>query len=291
MGRMATVRGTTHTYVDSDGVTIHFTRWASPKPVAVAQISHGQGDHRGRYEQLAQYLVGRGFTVYADDHRGHGETGLRQWNGSVDKFGYLGPRGVNGAIDSISQMTRIARAENPGLPLAFLGHSMGSLLGQIALDSGTLNADLVVWSGTALRTLFTMNGGDLNARHAHLGTTGHEWMTRDVTVHHDKVDDPFIFTVDIMKQFGIRGALQLLGTPKPPTRDVPILMLQGEDDSLGNEKSVVALADRYVKVGYSDVTLISYRGARHEVYNETNRDEVFADLSVWLTGRLRPITA
>jgi alpha-beta hydrolase superfamily lysophospholipase len=116
-------------------------------------------------------------------------------------------------------------------------------------------------------------------------------MTRDVTVHHDKVDDPFIFTVDIMKQFGIRGALQLLGTPKPPTRDVPILMLQGEDDSLGNEKSVVALADRYVKVGYSDVTLILYRGARHEVYNETNRDEVFADLSVWLTERLRPITA
>ena len=229
--------------------------------------------------------------MYADDHRGHGETGLRQWNGNVDKFGYLGPRGVNGAIDSISQMTRIARAENPGLPLAFLGHSMGSLLGQISLDSGTLNADLVVWSGTALRTLFTMNGGDLNARHAHLGTTGHEWMTRDVTVHHDKVDDPFIFTVDIMKQFGIRGALQLLGTPKPPTRDVPILMLQGEDDSLGNEKSVVALADRYVKVGYSDVTLILYRGARHEVYNETNRDEVFADLSVWLTERLRSIPA
>jgi alpha-beta hydrolase superfamily lysophospholipase len=291
MGRMASPRGTTHTYVDSDGITIYYTRWASPKPVAVAQISHGQGDHRGRYEELAQYLVGRGFTVYADDHHGHGDTGLIQWDGNVDKFGYLGPRGVNGAIDSINQMTRIARAENRGLPLAFLGHSMGSLLGQIALDAGSLDADLVVWSGTALRTLLTMNGGDLNARHAHLGTTGHEWMTRDVTVHHDKVEDPFIFTVDIMKQFGIRGALQLLGTPKPPTRDIPILMLQGDDDSLGNEKSVLALADRYLRVGYSDVTLISYQGARHEVYNETNRDEVFDDLVRWLTERLEATTA
>jgi alpha-beta hydrolase superfamily lysophospholipase len=112
-----------------------------------------------------------------------------------------------------------------------------------------------------------------------------------VTVHHDKVEDPFIFTVDIMKQFGIRGALQLLGTPKPPTRDIPILMLQGDDDSLGNEKSVLALADRYLRVGYSDVTLISYQGARHEVYNETNRDEVFDDLVRWLTERLEATTA
>jgi alpha-beta hydrolase superfamily lysophospholipase len=291
MGRMASPRGTTHTYVDSDGITIYYTRWASPKPVAVAQISHGQGDHRGRYEELAQYLVGRGFTVYADDHHGHGDTGLIQWDGNVDKFGYLGPRGVNGAIDSINQMTRIARAENRGLPLAFLGNSMGSFLGQIALDEGTLDADLVVWSGTALRTLWTMNSGDLNARHAHLGTTGHEWLTRDATVHHNKVEDPLIFTVDIRKQFGIRGALQLLGTPKPATRDIPILMLQGDDDSLANEKSVVALADRYLKAGYSDVTLISYQGARHEVYSETNRADVFDDLARWLTERRESVTA
>ena len=291
MGRMATVNGTKHTYVDSDGVTIHYTRWLPAKPIAVAQISHGQGDHRGRYEDLAQYLAGQGFAVYADDHRGHGETGLLQWDGNVNKFGYLGPRGVHGAVDSINQMTRIARSENSGLPLAFLGHSMGSLFGQIALDAGTLDADLVVWSGTALRTLFTMNGGNLNARHAHLGTTGNEWLSRDVKVHNAFAADPFTFAANAMKQFGIVGALQLLGTPKPATRDVPILMLQGEEDSLGNEKSVVALADRYLKAGYSDVKLISYRGARHEVYNETNRDEVFADLSTWLAERLQTITA
>jgi alpha-beta hydrolase superfamily lysophospholipase len=68
-------------------------------------------------------------------------------------------------------------------------------------------------------------------------------------------------------------------------------MLQGDDDSLANEKSVVALADRYLKAGYSDVTLISYQGARHEVYSETNRADVFDDLARWLTERRESVTA
>lgn len=287
MGRMATVTGEKHEFVDADGITIYYTRWSAPQPRAIAQISHGQGDHRGRYQALAQHLVSLGFTVYADDHRGHGETGLLQWDGDTSRFGYLGPRGVRGAIDAINDMTRVARADNPGLPLVFIGHSMGSLFGQIALDEGSLNADYVVWSGTALRTLFTMNGGNLNAKHAHLGSTGHEWLSRDVAVQHDFFADAFTFPANAMKQFGVGGALSLLGTPKPARRDVPILILQGEEDSLGNEKSVAALADRYVRAGYSDIQLTIYGGARHEVYNETNRSEVFADLGKWLAKRVK----
>mgnify|MGYP000452767262 CR=1 FL=1 len=283
---MASVRGTHHEYVDSDGITIVYTRWAAPKPRGIAQISHGQGDHRKRYERLAQHLVGLGFTVYADDHRGHGDTGMSQWNGDIAKFGYLGPRGVRGAVDSINELTRIARSENPGLPLVFLGHSMGSLFGQIALDEGSLDADLVVWSGTALRTPFTMNGGNLNAKHAHLGTTGHEWLTRDEKAQHEFFADAFTFKANAIKQFGFRGALALLGTPRPARRNVPILILQGSEDALGNGKSVLALTDRYVRAGYTDVELYVYDGARHEVYNETNRDQVFADLAKWLTKRM-----
>jgi alpha-beta hydrolase superfamily lysophospholipase len=89
-----------------------------------------------------------------------------------------------------------------------------------------------------------------------------------------------------MAQFGLGGALKLLGLPKTPRRDVPILIVQGGEDSLGNEKSVAALAARYVKAGYSDVELIIYAGARHEIFFETNRSEVWKDLFAWVDARM-----
>lgn len=283
---MAQTASEHHTFVDADGVTIHFTRWNTSKPRGIAQISHGQGDHSQRYAELAEEFARRGFVVYADDHRGHGETWRDQWKGDVSKFGHPGPRGIDGAIDAINQLTTIARAENPGLPVVFVGHSMGSLFGQIALDAGSLDADLVVWSGTALRTPFTMNAGDLNAGFKHLGETGHEWLNRDVAAHHAFRDDPLTFNANAMAQFGVAGALKLIGLPKRAHRDIPLLIIQGGSDSLGNEKSVAALASRYVKAGYSDVELIVYAGARHEIFFETNRSEVWGDVFSWIDARL-----
>jgi alpha-beta hydrolase superfamily lysophospholipase len=274
------------TFTDADGVTIHFTVWPARSPQGVVQISHGQGDHSQRYAQLAAFLVGKGFTVYANDHRGHGETWRDQWGGDTSKFGMPGVRGIRGMIDAINDLTAIARSENSGLPLVFLGHSMGSFLGQIQLDEGSLDADLVVWSGTALRTPFTMNAGDLNAKHKHLGNTGHEWLSRDTAVHHAFAADPLTFHAVVIKQFGLSDGLKLFGLPKKPTRDIPILMLHGGEDVVGSEKSVASLAQRYLTVGYSDVELVVYSGARHEVYNETNRDEVVNDLVTWITERL-----
>lgn len=283
---MVTTASEHHTFVDADGVTIHYTVWPTANPRGIAQISHGQGDHSQRYVALAEEFARRGFVVYADDHRGHGETWREQWKGDESKFGHLGPRGVVGAVDAINQLTAIARRDNPGLPVVFVGHSMGSLFGQIALDEGTLAADLIVWSGTALRTPFTMNAGDLNTKFAHLGTTGHEWLNRDESAHHAFASDPLTFKANAMAQFGLGGALKLLGLPKTPRRDVPILIVQGGEDSLGNEKSVAALAARYVKAGYSDVELIIYAGARHEIFFETNRSEVWKDLFAWVDARM-----
>ena len=274
------------TFVDADGVTIHYTVWTCANPRGIVQISHGQGDHSQRYSELAEAFVREGFVVYADDHRGHGETWREQWKGDTTKFGHLGPRNLDGAIDAINHLTALARAEYAGLPLVFVGHSMGSLFGQIALDRGTLDADAIVWSGTALRTPFTMNAGDLNAKFRHLGNTGHEWLNRDAEQHHRFKADPLTFKANAIAQFGLGGALQLIGLPKRAHRDIPILIVQGSDDSLGNEKSVAALAARYVKAGYSDVELVVYAGARHEIYFETNRDEVWADLFRWVNSRV-----
>ncbi len=270
------------TFVDAERITIHTTVWHATAPKAIVQISHGLGDHSQRYDHLARTLVAQGFTVYADDHRGHGETGREQWGGDLSQLGRLGPGGLRATVAAIAQFTGIIRTENPGLPLIFLGHSWGSLMGQMALDAGTLDVDAAVFSGSALRLPWAMNPGDLNAKHRHLGTTGSEWLSRDPAVADAFLADPLTFKADVLKLFGLADGLRLYGTPRPPHADIPLLLISGTDDSVCTEKSLVELLRRYIAAGYSNAQLTMYDGARHEVYNETNRDEVYADVVRWI---------
>ena len=85
------------TFVDDHGVTVHYYVWSPGKPRGVVQIAHGVGEHALRYEALAQDLVNRGYAVYADDHRGHGATGVEQWAGDLTKIGRLGVGDTPGA--------------------------------------------------------------------------------------------------------------------------------------------------------------------------------------------------
>jgi alpha-beta hydrolase superfamily lysophospholipase len=142
--------------------------------------------------------------------------------------------------------------------------------------------------GTAYRVPGSMNGGDLNARHAHLGTTGFEWLSRDPAVAAEMAGDPLVVDAKVATLFGWRDALRLLGRPaRHLDRDVPLLILVGADDPLGGEESARKLATAYAsRSGLTDVELVVYDGARHEVFKETNRAEVFADLLAWLDARL-----
>jgi alpha-beta hydrolase superfamily lysophospholipase len=278
------------TFVDADGVTIHFYQWKAGKPRGIVQIAHGLGEYAGRYETLAQRLVTAGFTVYADDHRGHGQTGLDQWNGDHSKLGDLGPGGIRSAIESVRQLTSIIRQENAGLPLAFLGHSWGSLIAQAIVNKHSEEYDALVLTGTAYRTLVHMNGGDLAKKHAYLGTTGYEWLSRDESVGHAFLDDPLTFKANGIKLFGLADSLRLLGRPaRKLAHDIPVLIQIGSEDPLGGVRSVEKLAQSYLsRAQLSDVELIVYEDARHEIFNELNREEVYADTIAWLTSRLAP---
>jgi alpha-beta hydrolase superfamily lysophospholipase len=133
-----------------------------------------------------------------------------------------------------------------------------------------------------------MNGGNLNAKHKHLGTTGNEWLSRDPAVAQQFADDPLTFYAAAMKLFGLPDALRLLGRPgKDLRRDIPLLIMIGSEDTLGGEKSIAKLAAAYVRRSkLTDIEAIIYPGARHEIFNETNRDEVIADLVRWLNERV-----
>lgn len=276
------------TFVDARGVTVHFYQWKAGKPVGVVQIAHGLGDHALRYEELAQKFVAAGFTVYADDHYGHGKTGLGQWAGDHSKLGRLGPSGMRGTVESVRELTDIIRSENAGMPLALLGHSWGSIIAQKIINRHSGEYDALVLTGTAYRTFRHMNGGDLNARHKHLGTTGYEWLSRDPAVAQAFLDDPLAFSAKALKLFGLVESLRLLGRPaRNLPSDIPVLIQIGSDDPFGGTLSAELLAQSYVsRSGLSDVELIVYADARHEVFNETNREQVFTDTIAWLKERL-----
>ncbi|MGT2425619.1 alpha/beta fold hydrolase [Amnibacterium kyonggiense] len=275
------------TFTDDDGVVIHTVEWPVDDPRAVIQISHGIGEHAGRYAALAADLNRAGFTVVADDHRGHGATGTAQW-GDPAKLGSLGPGGLRGTIAAIGRFRDLTKERFPDVPLVLVAHSWGSLMAQIALNRRPDAYDGVVLTGTAYRVPGFMDAGDLNRRHRALGTTGAEWLSRDPAVAADWVRDPLTFPANTAKLIGMRDALRLLGRPvRRLPADLPLLLQVGSDDTLGGGRSVHRLARAYrERAGLRDVTVRVYEGARHEVFNETNRDEVIADLVGWIRSHV-----
>ena len=276
------------TFVDAQGVTIHYYTWAAPKPNGILQLAHGLGEYATRYEGLAQALVKAGYSVYADDHRGHGRTGVEQHLGNMKLMGKLGPGGLRATIEEVRQLTTIIRSENPGLPVAILGHSWGSLMVQDILNHHAADYDAAILTGTAYRQPGSMNAGQLNAKFKHLGTTGSEWLSRDPAVSQAFLDDPLTFYADTLKLFGLADGLRLFGVPtKHIEKDIPLLIVIGSEDPLGGENSVRTLAEKYIsRSRLTDVEVVIYQGARHEIFNETNKEEVIADLVAWLDDRL-----
>jgi alpha-beta hydrolase superfamily lysophospholipase len=272
-------------FVDAHGVRIETHEWLVPEPRAIVQISHGIGEHGARYAALAADLNAAGFAVVADDHRGHGGTGLGQWGSDLSRMGRLGPGGLKATIDAIAEFSRMTRAAYPDVPLVLVAHSWGSLLAQMALNRGLIDCDGLVLSGTAYRIPGFMDAGDLSRKHRAWGSTGAEWLSRDPEVARRWVEDPLTFPASTpRKLLGVRNTLRLVGRPaRGLSASLPVLIQVGDDDTLGGRRSAQRLARAYrERSGITDVSAIVYDGARHEVYNETNRDEVVADLVRWI---------
>lgn len=274
-------------FVDAYGIPIVYDVYEAASPRAVVQLLHGVGEHAGRYGALIAALVADGYTVYADDHRGHGRTGLRQWSGEHAKLGRLGPGGLGAARDAVWTLTQIIRETHPDPPLVLLGHSWGSFLAQMLVDRHPDAYDALVLSGSALRWPGALNSGDLNAPWKHLGGTGMEWLSSVERVAHDFVADPLTTSTALLRLFGPVETAKLIGRPRRNLgRDIPTLLMVGRDDTVGGPRSVHLLADAYrTRSGFTDVTTLVYPGARHEIFAEAQQAEVRADLAAWLDRR------
>ncbi|MFD5215352.1 alpha/beta fold hydrolase [Microbacterium sp. NPDC058345] len=271
-------------FTDAHGIPIVYDVYdAVGTPRGAVQLLHGVGEHAGRYGAVIDALTSAGFHVYADDHRGHGRTGIRQHGGPA-RLGRLGPGGLRAAVAACAQLTDIIRTEHPELPLVLIGHSWGSFLAQKLLNENPTAYDAVVLSGSAHLTPADLNAAPLNARWKGPDADGLEWLSRDSAVWKAFRDDPLTTETPLLRLFGPVEAARLYGRPRRDLeRDVPVLLLVGRDDPVGGPRSVHKLADAYRRrSGLSDVTTLVYPDARHELFNELNQAEVRADLLAWL---------
>jgi alpha-beta hydrolase superfamily lysophospholipase len=284
------VPSTAFTYPSADGVPITAYRWDPPAPpVAVFQVTHGMGEHAQRYAGLAAALGKAGFAVYAQDHRGHGATA------GPGALGDPGDGGWPALVADIGALSARIRAEHPGLPLILLGHSMGSFAVQQYLLDHSADAEGVILTGTAAIDLLepALDLGqplDLTMFNAPFAParTDYDWLSRDEAVVDAYVADPrcgFGLTPAAARQM-FEGARRL-ADPEQVARmrpDLPVLIVAGEADPVHSGLSLLGpLADRYRTAGLSDIVVRTYPGARHEILNETNRDDVIAGLAQWAT--------
>ncbi len=180
------------TFTDAHGVRIHYESWRVPDALAVVQLVHGIGEHRGRYGALIAALNAAGYSVWADDHRGHGQTGFEQHGGDLTRMGLPGPGRMRASIDAVGQFSEVIRAAEGGdVPLVILGHSWGSFITQHLVNRHPERYDAVVLTGSAWLQLGWTNTGDLNKRFARPGGTAMEWISRDPAVPAAFEADPY----------------------------------------------------------------------------------------------------
>jgi alpha-beta hydrolase superfamily lysophospholipase len=286
------MRATTSTVPGA--VELHLRTWEPDDPAAVRGVvvlAHGMGEHAGRYERLAEALTGAGWAVLAPDHRGHGRTAAL----AGVELGALGDEGWDGLVADVGRVLDLAREGHPDLPVVLLGHSMGSFAAQqLVLDRSDELAALVLSGSTAVdqvaAALDPSQPADLTAFNApfHPARTDYDWLSRDEAEVDLYLDDPLCgFGLDAPATASMVAAAPRLGDPEAiaSVRDgLPIYVVSGRDDPLAFGGALVdLLADRYREAG-ADVTVALYDGARHEVFNETNRDEITAALLAWLEG-------
>ncbi|MFB4318605.1 alpha/beta fold hydrolase [Actinomadura sp. 21ATH] len=248
--------------------------WTRPDPRYIAVLAHGYGEHLGRYEHVAAALLRHGAVVCGPDHLGHGRSGGER----------VLIEDVDDVVADLDAVVRSARADHPDLPVVLIGHSMGGL---IATRYAQVHADeltALVLSGPVLGRWDVLTG--LLALDEIPDTPiDTETLSRDPGVGEAYEADPLIWhgpfkratlkalqtSLDRINAHGSLGAL-------------PTFWVHGSDDRLvpleGTRAGIAAVRG-------DDLTERIYPEARHEVFNETNRDEVLADVTAFIDRVLR----
>lgn len=279
------------TLTAGDGAGIACYRWPVAPVRGVVLIAHGMGEHALRYARLAGALNRAGYDVFAHDHRGHGATA------GAGELGDFGPRGFAAVVDdlrlAVDHIHTISQA-----PLILLGHSMGSLAAQLfVLDHGDAIDALILSGSTAFDIVAEAMGDPAgvkldNAFNAPFepARTPFDWLSRDANEVDRYIADPqcgFTVTAEGMaSMFALSARTAYPAALANMPAGLPIYIMAGDADPLNSGLTLLnVLAERYRAAGLPSVTTAFYPGGRHEMFNETNRDQVTADMIAWI-GRM-----
>jgi alpha-beta hydrolase superfamily lysophospholipase len=277
-------------------------------PKAVVQIVHGISEYVNRYDQLARYLAEKGYAVCGEDHLGHGRTAKQD-----SKFGFFAAHdGWTLVTSDVRQLRQRMGEQYPGIPYFLLGHSMGSFLTRTYLCRYPGEVDGAILSGTGQEPPLIVGGGKLlasllgrvhgpeyisplvhslalgayNKQFAPNRTTA-DWITRDEAVVDAYMADPFCQIMPTVSLYrDMLGGLQYIASCRALSQmnpDTPVYIYSGDQDAVGaNGAGVRKVHSFFRQYGTKDLTLKLYPDGRHEMHNELNREEVFADVLAWL---------
>ena len=301
-------------YLSQDGKTqIHAIKWMPDgEPKAILQIVHGMIEFIDRYDDFAKFMASNGYLVVGEDHLGHGESVI-----SPEYYGYFGEEGNKWIIGDIHTLRQKMHGEYPNTPYMMLGHSMGSFLTrQYITEENSSYAEglsAVIIMGTGWQPSIALIGGKLISKLSGtkklgkrsklievmaFGTylkkvekpkTSSDWLTKDeeiVKAYRNNPKCTFHFTPNAFYHMfsGMQKAHDLNRIKTLPA-GLPILLVSGAEDPVGNWGEGV----RKAYIIYSDntgcdVSIKLYLDDRHEILNETDRKQVYADLLEYLNS-------
>lgn len=305
-----------NTFQANDGKTVCWRLWtpaSQTAPVGTVHILHGMAEHGGRYDRFASFLCDAGFVVFAQDHRGHGLTATR----NHDPLGFFADHdGWERVVQDSVALDDVLEARYPGVPRFLLGHSMGSFLARTIMASrGDRFAGAVVMGTGCGKGLAGKVGLSLaEARVRRYGTrhvdpfldklcfgsylkhvdhprTPSDWLSRDPAAVDAYRADPlcgFVCTSSFYRDLigGMTAANDPAQERKVPG-DLPVLLISGGEDPVGGwGRGVRKVWEQYRHAGVKDLTIRLVPGARHEVLNETDKEDTMRYLRSWFTDRI-----
>lgn len=288
---------------------LHVAIWEPERETkAILQISHGMVEYIVRYDDFAKHLNQRGILVIGNDHLGHGQSVLDE-----SEFGYFGKEKGSAVVDDLYEVTKYAKNQyGENIPYFLMGHSMGSFMARRYLMSYGEKITGAIISGTGYKTVPVLDAASFftavtklfhgeryrspflkwlafhtyNRKIADVKTKN-DWLTRDEAVVAAYNENPyckFSFTVNGYETlFGVIKYIQKQNNWEKTPKQLPILMIAGEEDPVGSYgKDVKKVYKKYQQMGCSHIELRLYKDDRHELVNELDREGVYEDISQWI---------
>ena len=293
-----------------DGHPLFFRVWNADDAKATLHILHGMAEHSARYDRFARYMNSLGFTVYAQDHRGHGCTKAEDEKGwFADKDGW------KIVCEDSWTLDKLISQEHPYLPHFLMGHSMGSFMARsvLAMHSGAFSAVIIMGTGASQGIIgkagrmiakhdAAVSGGRMPDERMNVlafgsyakhfpGEGNFGWLTKDKAEVRKYEDDPLCgftcssaFFCDLLDGIEMANDRKLAENIR---KDIPMLIISGEDDPVGGYGKGVRKVYKLYKDAGLNPRLRLFPGDRHELLNETDRDAVMEEIGSFAKDALR----